>query len=475
MHTDKIARFLYFTAFLFAAQLRVWAQDGFTDNDAIKAFLHESFDGRNIGMVIGLVDERGSRIFSAGSPDNGTHQELNGGSVFEIGSITKTFTALLLQDMVERGEMRLDDPVAAYLPKSVRMPTHNGKEITLANLAAQDSGLPFNAKNLSSGENPFADYTADKLYDFLANYTLTNDPGAKFEYSNLGMGLLGHVIALKAGTNYESLVADRICRPLRMNETRITLLPGMNARLARGHNAAGKVVSNWDFQALAGCGALRSTANDLLKYVSAQLGLTRSSLTPLLEKTQVIRHRGDPFFGDTAMPWVDQGQSAQTGMELLGHAGGTAGYSTFIGFDRQHRRGVVVLLNQQSGTVHSLMLGWLLLESVRLTPHIVTELFPSSTAELVGIGVKLRFDRPTRTLRFESVFPNMPAAQAGLSPGLIVQQIDGVPTAGKSIDLCGYLIRGKAGTKVRLELVNPERTSTNTVELTRQKLTRSNP
>src|ERR1700733_13968551 len=139
-----------FAAALFAAQLTVAAKDTFTNDAAIKAFLHENFDGRNSGMVIGLVDEHGSRVFSAGKLDNGTDEEVNGDTVFEIGSITKTFTDLLLLDMVERGEMRLEDPVAKYLPKSVKVPTRGGKEITLLNLAVQDSGLPFNPTNFSS-------------------------------------------------------------------------------------------------------------------------------------------------------------------------------------------------------------------------------------------------------------------------------------------------------------------------------------
>jgi CubicO group peptidase (beta-lactamase class C family) len=463
-----------FVVFLFAVQFSAAAQDSITDDAAIKNFLHDSFDGKNAGMVIGLVDERGSRIFGAGRLDNGTSQEVDGDTVFEIGSITKTFTALLLQDMVKRGEMNLNDPVAKYLPQSVVMPTRNGKEITLLNLAAQDSGLPFNPFNLGGGDNYFAHYTTNELYAYLPSCALISDPGAKFEYSNLGMGLLGHAIALKAGANYESLVVDRICRPLHMDSTRVTLTDELKARLARGHDASGKLVPNWDFDVLAGCGALHSTANDLLKYISAEIGLTPCGLAPAIEKTQTIRHRGDPVYGNTAMPWVDCGQSAQTGMELLGHAGGTAGYSAFIGFDRQHRRGVVVLLNQQGGTeggLHSQTVGWLLLEGVRLTPQITANLFPASTAELVGIGVKLRFDPPTRTIRFETVFPNMPAAQAGLSAGLILQKVDGIPTAGKSTDLCACYIRGKAGTKVRLELVNAKRNETNTVELTRQKFT----
>ena len=217
------------------------AAEDFTD--AIHAFLQQRVEAekRDVGIVVGIVDEHGSRIVSCGKLDNGTDQEVNGDTLFEIGSVTKTFTALLLQDMIERGEMKLDDPVAKYLPESVKMPTRNGKEITLLHLATHTSGLPDIPDNLDPkrADNPFADYTVEKMYAFLSGYQLTRDPGAKFEYSNLGMGLLGHVIALKAGTNYESLVVDRICRPLKMDSTRITLTPELKARFATGHNQFG--------------------------------------------------------------------------------------------------------------------------------------------------------------------------------------------------------------------------------------------
>src|SRR5262249_447437 len=153
----------------------------------------------------------------------------------------------------------------------------------------------------------------DKLYSFLADYELLRDPGSEFQYSNLGIGLLGHAIVLKAGKSYESLIVNRICRPLNMTSTGISLAPEMKSRLASGHDKSGRLEGNWEFQALAGCGALRSTANDLLKYVAANLGLTQSDLTPLMEKTQVFSHQGTHgldsapgFFGHTAMPWVDE-------------------------------------------------------------------------------------------------------------------------------------------------------------------------
>ncbi|MDB6064835.1 MAG: beta-lactamase [Pedosphaera sp.] len=310
------------------------AAENFTN--AIHTFLQQRIETENInaGIVVGLVDEHGSRIISYGKLDNGTDQEVNGDTVFEIGSVTKTFTGLLLQDMIQRGEMKLNDSVAKYLPKSVKMPARNNKEITLRQLATHTSGLPCIPDNLDPkrADNPYADYTVEKMYLFLSGYKLTRDPGAASEYSNLGMGLLGHAIALKAGTNFESLVVGRICRPLKMDSTRIILTPELKRRLAIGHDLFGELAPGWDVPVLSGAGALRSTANDLLKYVSANLGLTRSSLTPLMKKTY-----------ENGLAWGVN--SELPGTEIISHGGGTGGYQSFVGFDKVRRHGVVVLFN----------------------------------------------------------------------------------------------------------------------------------
>jgi CubicO group peptidase (beta-lactamase class C family) len=242
MRIARIVHPLCIALALSATQSKTAAQDGFNDDLDFRTFLHDNFDGKNVGMIIGFVDEHGSRIFSAGKLDNNTDQEVNGDTIFEIGSVTKTFTSLLALEMAQRGEIKLDDPVAKYLPKSVKMPGYGGKDITLLNLAAQESGLPFNTDNLSGKDwvESFNNYTAENLYAFLSGYTLTNEPGANFQYSNLGMSLLGHIMELRAGANFESLVVNRICKPLQMDSTRIKLTPEMKARFATGHDENGK-------------------------------------------------------------------------------------------------------------------------------------------------------------------------------------------------------------------------------------------
>jgi CubicO group peptidase (beta-lactamase class C family) len=312
----------------------------------IKAALHQRVGpaGPIPGIVVGILDQSGSRIFSAGKLGRPNQRAADGDTVFEIGSITKVFTALLLSDMTGRGEIKLDDPISIYLPKSVKVPERNGRAITLLDLATHTSGLPRMPDNFApkDPENPYADYTVGQMYDFLSHYALTRDIGAEYEYSNIGAGLLGHILALKAGTNYEALVLQRICRPLGMTNTQIALSPDLKARLATGHNSAGQPVANWDIPALSGAGALRSTANDLLKFLAANLNPPKSNLGAAMQLTHQARHRAGSPDMDIGLCWHI---SKRYGASLVWHNGGTGGYHSFVGFDPQKKRAVVVLAN----------------------------------------------------------------------------------------------------------------------------------
>jgi CubicO group peptidase (beta-lactamase class C family) len=144
------------------------------------------------------VDEHGSTVIPWGKLGNGTGQDVNGDSVFSVGSVSKTFTTLLLIDMVDRGEMKPEDPVAKYLPKSVKIPTRGAKQITLLDLATHTAGFPVNPDNMSGKDDKerYKTYSIEKMYAFLSSYALSRDPGTEFEYSNVSMALLGHVIEL---------------------------------------------------------------------------------------------------------------------------------------------------------------------------------------------------------------------------------------------------------------------------------------
>lgn len=305
---------------------------------------------KSVGIVVGVIDPHGRRIVAYGYLQQGDGRPLTGDSVFEIGSITKVFTALLLTEMVERGKVRLDEPVAELLPVGVRIwvPQRDGRQITLADLATNTSGLPRMPDNFhpANAANPFADYSAKQLYEFLASYDLPRDPGVSWAYSNLGFGLLGLALARRAGTSYGTLVQQRICEPLGMQSTATVTTPSMAQRLAIGHDRGLRTVPSWTLtEAMAGAGALRSTANDLLTFLAAAMDRTRSALTPAFEALLSVQRPTGARFNEAALGWAVDTHGDR---EIIWKDGATAGYASFIGYDPVSASAVVVLSNSHN-------------------------------------------------------------------------------------------------------------------------------
>lgn len=313
----------------------------------IRKILVERIDTRQhgVGIVVGVIDPQGRRVVAHGSTELQGGRLVDGDTVFEIGSATKVFTALLLADAVQRGDMALTDPIARYLPAEVKVPQRPGQQITPQDLATHTSSLPRLPSNLAPKDagNPYADYSVQQLYGFLSSYELTRDIGSRYEYSNLGAGLLGHLLARQAGTDYEALVRARITGPLGMTSTAIALSEPLSQRLAAGHNAQRRRVPNWDLPTLAGAGALRSTANDLLTFLSAHLGYTATPLARAMAATLATRRATGAPGMDIALGW--HVITTPSGREIVWHNGGTGGYRSFVGFDPKARTGVVVLSN----------------------------------------------------------------------------------------------------------------------------------
>jgi CubicO group peptidase (beta-lactamase class C family) len=312
----------------------------------IQKILADRIDAQkqSVGIVVGVIEPTGRRVVAHGRFANGDPRPVGADTVYEIGSITKVFTSLLLADAVQRHEVALTDPVSKFLPVTAKMPERGGRTITLQDLATHTSGLPRMPDNFKPADpaNPYADYSVEQLYHFLASYQLARDIGSQYEYSNLGGGLLGHVLALRAHTDYASLVRDRITGPLGMSSTAIALSPEMKSRLAVGHSPALQPVANWDLPTLAGAGALRSTTADLLVFLAANLGYTTSPLAPAMKAMLDVRRPTGTGGLEVALGWH---VLTAHGHEIVWHNGGTAGYRTFIGFDRAARSGVVVLSN----------------------------------------------------------------------------------------------------------------------------------
>lgn len=326
----------------------VWAQSTATTppTEDIRAVLQRRIqdEKRGVGIVVGVIDPAGKLVIGAGSTNKTERHTPDGDTVFEIGSVTKVFTGLLLADMVQRGAVSLTDPVSKYLPKSVNVPTRGGREITLLDLVTHTSALPRLPANLkpADGENPYADYTVDQLYASLAAIKLERDIGSKYEYSNLGTGLLGHALALHSKSEYETLLSTRIFEPLGMTSSMIRLSPAAQQRLAPGHDKSLLPTKNWDLPTLAAAGAIRSTVNDVLKFLDANLGRTKSPLdAAMTEQLRTRRPTGNSGL-EIALGWH---VTTTADGENVWHNGETGGYHSFVAFNKKRGVAVVVLSN----------------------------------------------------------------------------------------------------------------------------------
>jgi CubicO group peptidase (beta-lactamase class C family) len=298
------------------------------------------------GLVVGVVDPMGSRVYGYGAGAT-KDQAPDGRTVFEIGSVSKAFTGILLADAVTRKEVALGDPLQKRLPPQVKVPEFEGTPITLLHLATHASALPGMPGNFQPRDprNPYADYSVQQMYDFVSGFRLTRKPGEKSEYSNLGTGLLGHALALRAGKSYEGLLRERVCDPLELHETRITLTPELRARLAPGHDLDGVPAANWDLPTLAGAGALRSTGDDMLRFLRANIDPPK---TPLGDALRLSHRKQMTVAGDTA---IGLGWHRNEKEGVVWHNGETGGYHSFAAFHPDRRAGVVVLSNTATGLV----------------------------------------------------------------------------------------------------------------------------
>ena len=228
--------------------------------------------------------------FSFGSTSSEEATPPDENTVFEIGSITKVFTAITLADMASKQEVKLDDPVEDFLPDDIKIPSPGGKPITLESLATHTSGLPVISANFWVDGDKIYDnnaaglrwgkYSEAQLRDYFNAPSPPLDDARKYVYSNLGVGLLGHALERESGVSIEQLIADRVCGPLGMKSTSFT-----NEPTATGHDADGNPVDLWAERdsVLGGAFALRSTCKDMLAFAKANLNPESSPLEDALK------------------------------------------------------------------------------------------------------------------------------------------------------------------------------------------------
>ncbi len=299
---------------------------------------------QSVGMVVGLIAGSETRIISHGNLKKESNQPVNGDTIFEIGSVSKVFTAVLVADMHLKGEIKLSDTISSFLPDDVRVPSYEGKEIDILSLVSHRSGLPRMPSNLDPKEptQPLANYSHTDLYEFLSEYQLERPIGETYEYSNIGYALLGYLLERRTGLSYATLIQSRICEPLKMNRTSAQLEPDLKSHLAVGHGQAMEAVPPCQFSSFESAGSIRSSTNDMLRFVSANLVSDSSPLGNALSLTRTFENGYDDVAG---FSWVKDDKFKAP---IYWHNGGTNGFHSFVGFREDAQTGVVVLSNSVS-------------------------------------------------------------------------------------------------------------------------------
>ncbi len=329
--------------------------------DSLKKYL--KFFPDNTQISIALVN--GDKVTFAGvrkEKDSLVYTE-NKDSIFEIGSVTKVFTSVLLSKFVNEGSVKLDEPIKDFFDFPLKQSSLSGKEITLENLANHTSGLPRIDMAMLSGtpniKNPYKDYDEGKLKDYLRNrMKLDTVPGTKFSYSNLGGGLLAYILCKKFNKTYEELLQENIFGPFNMTSS-TTDLSRIKSGLIKGLTTLGSTAENWDFtNATAGGGAIKSTSVDMARFIQAHFSDNKVLQLPL-QKTFSIKENTD-----IGLAWLITQKGNRT---IYWHNGGTGGYRSCIAIDLANKKGICLLSNvsafhPKSDAIDKL--SFLLLESI---------------------------------------------------------------------------------------------------------------
>ena len=328
----------------------------------VEQFIGEKTKKEGVGATVVILSEEQEGIFGFGTTQLKRGQLPDGDTVYEIGSISKVFTGIALADAIEKGEVELKQAIETIIPESASISAiQDGTVITLEHLTTHTSGLPPLPSNLLSsrsreqkrkGGDPYRHYSVENLYESFSTADLATEPGTRSEYSNYGVGILGHALARNAQTSYEDLVISRICTPLGMGDTGIALSDDQIARFAQGHKSGKTIakrkinrkVSSWELpEAIAGAGAIRSTGNDMKLFLAANMGRLSSELDSAIKTS----HQELFSIGKGAgvgMGW-HRVPREDIGKVLVWHNGQTGGYNSFIGFTDDMKHGVVILSN----------------------------------------------------------------------------------------------------------------------------------
>jgi len=332
---------IYLISYMTSHQLPAAGKE-FQLSDTVKQVIRENVNnGKHQALFVGMMDENGMEQYYYGHTANGKNT-IDENTIFEIGSVTKVFTTLLLADMIEKGEVNLNDPIDKFLPEYVTAPSKNDMKITLLDLATHTSSLPRMPDHF-----PLVDFDAqdefdeEELYDYLSNLELSRDIGSEYEYSNIGVGLLAHILSLQAGKSYEELVKERILDKFGMENTCIKQCNELRDKFAKPHMLGFQINELNLSEVLIGAGEIRSSGKDMLTFLSYAMGLKDSDLKNSFKLTQNVNHQINEQLS-IGLGWHMMQNNDRM---IIWHNGATQGFASYVGFDPESNQGVVVLTN----------------------------------------------------------------------------------------------------------------------------------
>lgn len=360
--------------------------------NAINGLVFNS-NSTNAAVVLGYVDPNGTQFYGYGNKSGSNNSTADQNTIFGIGSITKVFTTILLADMANDGLIKLDDPLQKYLPSNVTVPKYGAQNMTLENLATHTAGLPefpdnfckdywdnFDVNHTTEYRMEIIEcsqkYAPSELYQSLSNTSISTEFGSKFGYSSFGTGLLGNILAIKSNMSYNDLLEKRILSVLGMVNSSIALTEDQKSDIAVGH-INGDELPMWNLApVMTPSGGIYSTANDMLKFVSANIGLIKTKLDTAMQESHLIRHYNG-FLGPNNVQVSDNNSgegfyvglgwmiNTNYGSEVVWHNGITAdGYNSIIAFNPSTHKGIVLLASADHKDIDVANIGLLHKEGV---------------------------------------------------------------------------------------------------------------
>lgn len=302
-------------------------------------------DENSFGLVVGVFKNGRVYLKGYGTTEKGKELLPDSSTTFELASTSKLFTTSTLQILVDEGLLNLDDKIQTILGDKVKLPL-KAQNTTLRHLATHLSGFPslpnsFIAK-MNDETNPYKELITQDIYDYLKNCEGKQNDGT-FEYSNFGMGLLGHLLELKTGIKYEQLVKKKLLIPISMNQTFVTIDSLNKLSIIQGFDENGNQAPIWEDKVLTGAGSFLSNGADMMKFIRANLNDKETTISKSLLKTH-----NQQLDGETGLGWIlpSNADKLLGNKNIVWHNGMAGAYSSFIAIDKVNKFGLFVLSNK---------------------------------------------------------------------------------------------------------------------------------